>query len=53
MENGIEFYSCATCEQIVLIVCLRKREITQMEMKGRLESVEIPKGCQGEAEEGR
>lgn len=36
----------------MLIICLRKREITQMEIKGLPESVEIPKGSQEEAAEG-
>lgn len=53
VENETEFSTCATCKQIVLVACLRKREITQMEIKGLPESVEIPKGSQGEAEEGR
>ncbi len=53
MENEILSNSCATCRQTVLLICLRKREITQMEIKGLLESVEIPKGSQEEAEEGR
>lgn len=44
--------SRATCRQIVLLICLRKREITQTEIKGLPESVEIPKGSQEEAEEG-
>lgn len=48
----IEFNSCATCGQIVFIICLRKREITQMEIKGLPESVEIPKGSQEETKEG-
>ena len=52
MENKTEFNACATCRQIVPIICLRKREITQMEIKGLPESVEIPEGSQGEAEEG-
>lgn len=53
MQNEMEFHnSCATCRQIVFIICLRKREITQREIKGLPESVEIPKGSQEETEEG-
>lgn len=44
---GTEFNTCATCRQIVLLIRLRKREITEMEMKGLPELVEIPKGSQG------
>lgn len=45
MGHEIDFNSCATCRQIVLIICLRKREIMQMEIKGLPESVEIPKAA--------
>lgn len=44
----IQFNTCATGRQTVRIVHLCKREITQMEIKGLPESVELPKGSQGE-----
>lgn len=51
MESEIEFNTCVTCRQTVRIICLQKREITQMEIKGLAESVEIPKGSREEEEE--
>lgn len=45
-------YTSVTCGQTVLIVCLCKRELTQMGIKALTESVEIPKGSQEEVKEG-
>lgn len=53
MTNETEFNSCATCTQIVLLVCLVKAEITHMGDKRTAWVSGDPKGSQEEVEEGR